>query len=158
MENKDLRLKLACMRESLFDEGFLDEFFVQLEEIEDDEINPNFVESIIDLYFTDGTDKVIKLGEELEKTALNRESVFSFGAKRVVQEVNNMRKLFNDNNIDGLRAAYKPMRDEHFTLRSRMIPYGELLHLLRQTPPPPPDDACSSTNDYAESSGSNETI
>ncbi|GAB2219720.1 hypothetical protein Droror1_Dr00007357 [Drosera rotundifolia] len=150
-------------------QGFLDEFFVQLEEVEDDEINPNFVESIIDLYFTDGTDKVIKLGEELEKTPLNRELVFrylynlkcssaSFGAKRVVQEVNNMRKLFNDNNIDGLRAAYKPMRDEHFSLRSRMIPYGELLNLLRQTPSPPPDDACSSTNDYTESSGSNETV
>ncbi|GAB2268361.1 hypothetical protein Dimus_003326 [Dionaea muscipula] len=152
-----------------FNKGLLDEFFIQLEETEDDERNPNFVESIINLYFSDGTREVQALGEELTRTPLNRDVVYrylyhlkcssaSFGARKVVEKVDDMRKFFNDNNIEGLKAAYPPMKDEHFALRRRMLPYGELLHLLKQEPSPPPPEASSANNDDIESIGSNDPM
>ncbi|GMH13699.1 hypothetical protein Nepgr_015540 [Nepenthes gracilis] len=131
-------------------QGFLDDLFLQLETIDDDEGSPKFVESVIGTYFTDATSKIEALGQEL------------FGARRVRREVDKMRLRFNANDIEGLKDAYQLMRNEHLELRSRMLPYAELLHILNsQAPPPavgPPADAVSVNNEDAESVDSNEPI
>ncbi|KAK4388804.1 histidine-containing phosphotransfer protein 5 [Sesamum angolense] len=52
MEAHQLQHQAACMRKALFDQGYLDEQFLQLEDLED-EANPNFVEEVVKLYYTD---------------------------------------------------------------------------------------------------------
>ncbi|CAK7356758.1 unnamed protein product [Dovyalis caffra] len=52
MERNQLRRQIALTRQSLLDQGFLDEQFIQLEELQDD-ANPNFVEEVVTLYYRD---------------------------------------------------------------------------------------------------------
>ncbi|KAG5578287.1 hypothetical protein H5410_058421 [Solanum commersonii] len=51
MENQKKR-QAAYMKRSLLDQGYLDEQFIHLEELQDD-ANPNFVEEVVKLYYTD---------------------------------------------------------------------------------------------------------
>ncbi|RZC81721.1 hypothetical protein C5167_044303 [Papaver somniferum] len=46
MSNKQMQKRVASMREALFKQGYLDEQFSMLEELEDTE-NPNFCEEIV---------------------------------------------------------------------------------------------------------------
>ncbi|XP_062106862.1 pseudo histidine-containing phosphotransfer protein 2-like [Humulus lupulus] len=43
--SNQMRKQIAVMRQSLFDQGFLDEQFIKLEDLQDD-ANPNFVEEV----------------------------------------------------------------------------------------------------------------
>ncbi|GMN37133.1 hypothetical protein TIFTF001_006577 [Ficus carica] len=70
MERNQLRRQIAVMRQSLFDQGFLDEQFVQLEELQDD-ANPNFVEEIATLYYRDSSRLIHNLDQALEKSPLD---------------------------------------------------------------------------------------
>ncbi|GAU50969.1 hypothetical protein TSUD_244390 [Trifolium subterraneum] len=45
-------MQLVAMKQSFFDQGLLDEQFIQLEELQDD-VNPDFVEEIVTLYYRD---------------------------------------------------------------------------------------------------------
>ncbi|KAL5053759.1 hypothetical protein RYX36_000113 [Vicia faba] len=54
MDRNNCRRQVAAMKQSLFDQGLLDEQFIQLEELQDD-ANPNFVEEIVTLYYRDSS-------------------------------------------------------------------------------------------------------
>ncbi|XP_077239669.1 uncharacterized protein LOC143880556 [Tasmannia lanceolata] len=51
-------------------QGFLDEQFVQLEELQDD-VNPNFVEEVVTLFFKDSARLVVNIEQALEKRPLD---------------------------------------------------------------------------------------
>ncbi|ESW09243.1 hypothetical protein PHAVU_009G111800 [Phaseolus vulgaris] len=52
MDKTKLRQQALFLRTSLFQEGFLDEQFIELEDLQDD-VNPNFVEEIVTLFYSD---------------------------------------------------------------------------------------------------------
>lgn len=45
-------------------QGFIDEQFVQLEELQDD-ANPNFVEEVVTLYYRDSTRLIVSIEQAL---------------------------------------------------------------------------------------------
>ena len=54
----DIKFRLAICQ------GFLDEQFVQLEELQDD-ANPNFVEEIVTLYYRDSSRLILSIEQAL---------------------------------------------------------------------------------------------
>ncbi|KAI3687384.1 hypothetical protein L1987_81079 [Smallanthus sonchifolius] len=52
--NHHTKRQINFTRNSLFEQGYLDDQFTQLEELQDD-ANPNFVEEIVTLFFSDST-------------------------------------------------------------------------------------------------------
>ncbi|KAL6006078.1 CCAAT-binding factor complex subunit Php5 [Asimina triloba] len=52
LEIFQLRRQAAYIKKSLFEQGYLDEQFLHLEELQDDS-NPNFVEEVVNLFFRD---------------------------------------------------------------------------------------------------------
>uniref|UniRef100_A0A7N0TU62 Histidine-containing phosphotransfer protein n=1 Tax=Kalanchoe fedtschenkoi TaxID=63787 RepID=A0A7N0TU62_KALFE len=52
--SNQMHRQISAMRQSLFDQGYLDEQFIQLEELQDDD-NPNFVEEVVTLYYRDSS-------------------------------------------------------------------------------------------------------
>ncbi|XP_034684377.1 pseudo histidine-containing phosphotransfer protein 5-like isoform X2 [Vitis riparia] len=70
MERNPLQRQVAYMRRSLFDQGYLDEQFVQLEDLQDD-ANPNFVEEIVTLFYTDSARLIHNIEQALESRPLD---------------------------------------------------------------------------------------
>ncbi|GFZ04199.1 HPT phosphotransmitter 4 [Actinidia rufa] len=70
MERSQMYRQLANVRKALFDQGFLDEQFVQLEELQDD-ANPNFVEEIVTLFYRDSIRLIQNIELALEKSPLD---------------------------------------------------------------------------------------
>ncbi|ESR40119.1 hypothetical protein CICLE_v10027101mg [Citrus x clementina] len=68
--NQQLRRQLASMRQSLFDQGHLDEQFILLEELQDD-ANPNFVEEVVTLHYRDSARLITTIERALEKSPLD---------------------------------------------------------------------------------------
>ncbi|KAI7733715.1 hypothetical protein M8C21_029612, partial [Ambrosia artemisiifolia] len=54
MEQNHTKRQIKVTRNSLFEQGYLDEQFSQLEDLQD-EANPNFVKEIVTLFFSDST-------------------------------------------------------------------------------------------------------
>ncbi|GAU24756.1 hypothetical protein TSUD_355850 [Trifolium subterraneum] len=81
-------MQLVAMKQSFFDQGLLDEQFIQLEELQDD-VNPDFVEEIVTLYYRDS----LRLISSLEQALI--------GAKKVKAECNLFREYCRAGNIEG---------------------------------------------------------
>ncbi|KAL0425023.1 UNVERIFIED_CONTAM: Histidine-containing phosphotransfer protein 4 [Sesamum radiatum] len=58
------------MKQSLFDQGYLDEQFVELEELQDD-ANPNFVEEVVASYYRDSARLLLNIEQALERKPLD---------------------------------------------------------------------------------------
>ncbi|KAJ8510204.1 hypothetical protein OPV22_000638 [Ensete ventricosum] len=58
--------QLVSMKKNLFDQGYLDEQFYQLEELQD-ESSPNFVEEVVTLFFRDSSRLVANIDQALKK-------------------------------------------------------------------------------------------
>ncbi|GMQ03495.1 hypothetical protein CsSME_00049272 [Camellia sinensis var. sinensis] len=65
MDRNQLQRQVAYMRKSLFDQGYLDEQFIQLEDLQDD-ANPNFVEEIVTLFYSDSARLIRNIDQGLE--------------------------------------------------------------------------------------------
>ncbi|KAF4362147.1 hypothetical protein F8388_023999 [Cannabis sativa] len=109
--NNQMRRQIAAMRQSLFDQGFLDEQFIQLEELQDD-ANPNFVEEVATLYYRDSSRLIYNLDQALEKSPLDfnkldnymhqlKGSSTSIGAKKVKAECTQFREYCRTANGEG---------------------------------------------------------
>ncbi|KAJ6372969.1 hypothetical protein OIU76_027326 [Salix suchowensis] len=98
MDRKQLQYQVACMRKSLFDQGYLDEQFNQLEDLQD-EANPNFVEEVVTLFYSDSA----RFIHNIEQAMINKPNIdygklddymhqfkgssSSFGAKKMHQDI-----------------------------------------------------------------------
>ncbi|XP_073115145.1 pseudo histidine-containing phosphotransfer protein 5-like isoform X2 [Elaeis guineensis] len=119
MEYSNLRHRAADMRKSLFDQGYLDEQFYQLEELQD-EVSPNFVEEVVTLFFRDSA----RLISNIEQTLI--------GASRVKNACTLCREYCDEKNLEGCLKLFHKLKREHAVLRQKL---GSYFQLLRQVGP-----------------------
>ncbi|XP_052183020.1 histidine-containing phosphotransfer protein 4 [Diospyros lotus] len=136
MERNQMHRQLANMRKSLFDQGFLDEQFVQLEELQDD-ANPNFVEEIVTLFYRDSARLIQNIEQALEKSPIDfskldsfmhqfRGSCSSIGAKKVQNECTHFREYCRAGNGEGCKRSFQQLKKEYATLRKKLETYFQL--------------------------------
>ncbi|KAL7140120.1 hypothetical protein ABFS83_09G100400 [Erythranthe nasuta] len=128
-----MQRQLATMKQSLFDQGYLDEQFVQLEELQDD-VNPNFVEEVVTLYYRDSVRLVQNLEQALEKNPLDfskldsymhqfKGSSSSIGAKKVKIECTQFREYCRTGNGEGCKRTFQQLKKEYATLKKKLEVY-----------------------------------
>ncbi|KAK0596000.1 hypothetical protein LWI29_011885 [Acer saccharum] len=113
MERNQSRRQLAVMRQSLFDQGYLDEQFIQLEELQDD-ANPNFVEEVVTLYYRDSARLVTSIEQAL------------IGAKKVKAESTQFREYCRAGNGEGCLRTFQQLKKEYTTLKKKLEAYFQL--------------------------------
>nr|ABK22601.1 unknown [Picea sitchensis] len=115
---------------SLFQEGFVDEQFTQLQQLQD-ESNPDFVAEVVCLFFEDSE----KLLGDLSKT-LNQEPVdfkrvdgcvhqfkgssSSIGARRVMNTCVTFRAFCQDKNREGCLYCLQQMKQECYLVKNKL--------------------------------------
>ncbi|PWZ18873.1 hypothetical protein Zm00014a_041465 [Zea mays] len=110
----DLRRQTISMKKSLFDQGYLDEQFSQLEELQDDS-SPNFVEEVVALFFKDSSRLMANIEQALEKYPQDfyrldslvhqfKGSGSSIGALRMKNECSMLKAHCNGRNLEGYRV------------------------------------------------------
>ncbi|CAB4272516.1 hypothetical protein PRUPE_3G059200 [Prunus persica] len=136
MDKNQSRRQVRLMRQSLFDQGFLDEQFIQLEELQDDS-NPNFVEEIATSYYRDSYRSLQAIELALEKTPRDfskldsymhqfKGSSSSIGAKKVKAECQQFREYCNAGNGEGCMRTFQALKKEHATLKKRLEAYFQM--------------------------------
>ncbi|EXB74580.1 Histidine-containing phosphotransfer protein 4 [Morus notabilis] len=137
MERNQSRRQIAVTRQSLFDQGFLDEQFVQLEELQDD-ANPNFVEEIATLYYRDSSRLINNLEQALEKSPLDfnkldnymhqlKGSSTSIGAKKVKAECTQFREYCRTGNGEGCVRTFQQLKKEYGLLKRKLEAYFQMV-------------------------------
>ncbi|XP_031277656.1 histidine-containing phosphotransfer protein 4-like [Pistacia vera] len=138
MDRNHLLRQVAYMKNSLFDQGYLDrEQFTQLEELQDD-ANPNFVEEIVTLYYNDSA----RLIQNMEQTLVNRPIDFvrleeilhqfkgsssSIGAKKVNDACTQLKEYCSAENTEGCSRTLQLVKQEHAVLRTRLETYFQMV-------------------------------
>ncbi|GMQ08525.1 hypothetical protein CsSME_00052212 [Camellia sinensis var. sinensis] len=136
MERSQMHRQLANMRKALFDQGFLDEQFVQLEELQDD-ANPNFVEEIVTLYYRDSSRSILNIEQALERSPQDftkldsymhqfKGSSSSIGAKKVKHECTQFREYCKEGNGEGCKRTFQQLQKEYSTLKKKLEAYFQL--------------------------------
>ncbi|KAE8696425.1 Histidine-containing phosphotransfer protein 4 [Hibiscus syriacus] len=136
MDRNPLRRQLQIMRKSFFDQGYLDEQFVQLEELQD-EANPNFVEEVVTLYYRDSARLILSIEQALERKPFDfnkldahmhqfKGSSSSIGAKKVKAESTQFREYCKSRNREGCTRCFQQLKKEYATLRKKLEAYFQL--------------------------------
>ncbi|KAF8025641.1 hypothetical protein BT93_F2472 [Corymbia citriodora subsp. variegata] len=134
--NNQLQRQVALMRQSLFDQGYLDEQFVQLEELQDD-TNPNFVEEVVTLYYRDSARLIASIEQALDKSPLDfnkldsymhqfKGSSSSIGGRKVKTECSQFREYCRTGNGEGCIRTFQQVKREYSTLRKKLEAYFQL--------------------------------
>ncbi|XP_019704407.1 pseudo histidine-containing phosphotransfer protein 2 isoform X1 [Elaeis guineensis] len=142
MEHSSLQRQVAYGKKSLVDQGYLDEQFYELEELED-EASPNFVEEVVTLFFCDSSRLVANIEQALEKCPQDfrrlgslahqlKDSTTSIGALRVKNECTRFREYCDEENLQGCQGSFQKVKREHAILKQKLEAYFQL---LRQTGP-----------------------
>ncbi|KAG8067388.1 hypothetical protein GUJ93_ZPchr0005g14565 [Zizania palustris] len=137
MEYSNLRRQTIFMKKNLFDQGFLDEQFNQLEELQD-ESSPNFVEEVVDLFFKDSSRLLTNIEQAIDKYPQDfyrldslvhqfKGSGSSIGALRVKNECSVFKAHCNDRSLEGCRRSFQKIKREHATLKQKLESYFQLL-------------------------------
>lgn len=132
-----MRRQIIFMKKSLFDQGYLDEQFNQLEELQD-ESSPNFVEEVVTLFFKDSSRLLTNIEQATEKYPQDfyrldslvhqlKGSGYSIGALRMKNECSVFEAHCNDKNLEGCRRSFQKMKREHATLKQKLESYFQLL-------------------------------
>ncbi|KAL0415181.1 UNVERIFIED_CONTAM: Histidine-containing phosphotransfer protein 4 [Sesamum latifolium] len=131
-----MQRQLANMKQSLFDQGYLDEQFIQLEELQDDS-NPNFVEEVVTLYYRDSARLIHNIDQALEKNPLDfgkldsymhqfKGSSSSIGAKKVKIECTQFREYCRTGNAEGCKKTFQQLKKEYTTLKKKLEVYFQV--------------------------------
>ncbi|KAL3498521.1 hypothetical protein ACH5RR_041253 [Cinchona calisaya] len=126
----------ASMRETLFDQGYLDEQFIQLEELQDD-ANPNFVEDVVKVFYTDSARLIRNIEAEMGKHPIDFEklddamhrfkgSSSGIGAKKVKNECTQFQDYCKEGNAEGCFRAFQVVKQEHETLKRKLDTYFQV--------------------------------
>ncbi|KAJ8758709.1 hypothetical protein K2173_000430 [Erythroxylum novogranatense] len=140
MDRSSLHQQISTLRQSLLDEGILDQRFTQLENLETKD-NPDFVEDIFDLYFRDSTRYIASIEQSLQQTPVDsfkldktlyrlKGSSASVGAIKIKREVNQMRAYCEEGNLDRAKESFELLKLEHSTFRDKLEPYLEVCSSL----------------------------
>ncbi|XP_030967666.1 pseudo histidine-containing phosphotransfer protein 2-like [Quercus lobata] len=141
MAGSSLQQQIASMRQSLFDEGLLNEQFIELEKLEDAS-DPNFVKNVINVFLTDSLKNVtgieesllhLKADEPLDITELGKflhrlkSGCLGIGAKKVPIEVEKMLQCYEAGDMEGMKTILPTMKQEYNILENKLEAYFELL-------------------------------
>ncbi|KAF5466526.1 hypothetical protein F2P56_016444 [Juglans regia] len=133
MERNQMHKHIFLMRQSFFDQGLLDEQFIQLEELQDD-ANPNFVEEVVTLYYRDSSRTLLNIEQSLEKNPLDfnkldnymhqfKGSSTSIGAKKVKAECTQFREYCRAGNGEGCMRTFQQLKKEYAILKKKLETY-----------------------------------
>ncbi|XP_059456378.1 histidine-containing phosphotransfer protein 4 isoform X2 [Corylus avellana] len=133
MERNQMHRQVSVMRQSLFDQGYLDEQFIQLEELQDD-ANPNFVEEVVTLYYRDSSRLILSIDQALERNPLDfnkldtymhqfKGSSTSIGAKKVKAECTQFREYCKVGNGEGCMRTFQQAKKEYTILKRKLEAY-----------------------------------
>ncbi|KAH7686351.1 Two-component phosphorelay intermediate involved in MAP kinase cascade regulation protein [Dioscorea alata] len=124
-------------------EGYLDEQFHQLEELQDD-VSPNFVEEVVTLFFRDSSRLIGTIEQALQKhpqdfhrlrTHVERlkGSSCSIGALKVKSECTLLGEYCDEGNMDRCLRSFQKVKREHAILRQKLEAYFQLLRQVGPT-------------------------
>ncbi|XP_055834682.1 histidine-containing phosphotransfer protein 4-like [Solanum dulcamara] len=136
MENQKKHQAAASMKRSLLDQGYLDEQFIHLEELQDD-ANPNFVEEVVKLYYTDSARYIRNIELALENGPHDfarldnmmyqfKGSSSSIGARRVKRQCSQFQEYCNAKNIEGCKNIFQGLKQEYATLKTKLETYFQM--------------------------------
>ncbi|XP_051148021.1 histidine-containing phosphotransfer protein 4-like [Andrographis paniculata] len=128
-----MQRQLATMKQSFFNQGYLDEQFVQLEELQDDS-NPNFVEEVVASYYRESARFLVSIEQALDKNPLDyckldsfmhhfTSSTSSIGAKRVKAECTLFREYCRARNCEGCKRSFRQLKKEYSSLKNKLEAY-----------------------------------
>ncbi|CAA0837287.1 Histidine-containing phosphotransfer protein 4 [Striga hermonthica] len=128
-----MQRQLANMKQLLFDQGYLDEQFHQLEELQDD-ANPNFVEEVVTLYYRDSARLIQNIEQALEKKPIDfvkldsimhqfKGSSSSIGARKVKIEATQFREHCRVGDGEGCKKTFQQLKKEYAALKKKLENY-----------------------------------
>ncbi|MCD7467603.1 hypothetical protein HAX54_005132 [Datura stramonium] len=133
---RNMQRQAASMKRNLFNQEYLDEQFNELEELQDDD-NPNFVEEVVNLFFTDSVRLIRNIDLALANGPYDfgrlddmmhqfKGSSSSIGAKRVKRECSQFQEYCNERNIEGCKRAFQGVKQEYATLKTKLDTYFQI--------------------------------
>ncbi|KAK1360207.1 Histidine-containing phosphotransfer protein [Heracleum sosnowskyi] len=136
MERNQMHRRLANMKKSLLDQGFLDEQFLRLEELQDAS-NPNFVEEVVTLYYRDSARLILNIQQSLDNIPLDfakldghihqlKGSSSSIGDKKVKNECTKFHEHCHARNADRCMRTFQQLQKDYSILRNKLKTYFQL--------------------------------
>ncbi|XP_022720086.1 histidine-containing phosphotransfer protein 1-like [Durio zibethinus] len=130
MDVVQLQRQLVDYRTSLYHEGFLDEQFTQLQELQD-ENNPHFVVEVVSLFFEDSERHLNELTTALEQQSVDfrrvdahvhqlKGSSSSIGAQRVQQVCIAFRNYCEEQNVEGCLECLQQVKHEYSLVKTKL--------------------------------------
>ncbi|ERM97696.1 hypothetical protein AMTR_s00130p00121320 [Amborella trichopoda] len=115
---------------SLFQEGYLDDQFTQLQQLQD-EVNPDFVVEVVSLFFQDSEKLLTDLGRTLEAQPVDfkrvdacvhqlKGSSSSIGAQRVKNVCIPFRVSCEEKNRDGCLRCLRQVEQEFVFIKNKL--------------------------------------
>ncbi|KAI4337521.1 hypothetical protein L6164_015926 [Bauhinia variegata] len=143
MDKSLLQRQASSMRRALFDQGYLDEQFIELEDLQDDS-NPNFVEEIVTLFYKESARTVYNIEQALMSRPLDftkleeymhkfKGSSSSIGAKKVKNECTKFSEYCDAENTDGCVRTFQQIKQEYSTLKNKLETYFQVAREAAQT-------------------------
>ncbi|EFH50220.1 predicted protein [Arabidopsis lyrata subsp. lyrata] len=134
---KSLHLQVQEMRQSFFDEGYLNSQYTQLEALAKD-TNPNFIIEIITLYFRDSPNgarsnrgthdyQMHSSVRKQQRQASYNIFVICIGASKVFKELQKANTSLKASNTEGIKVALGDIKKEHSKLRAKFETYFQLM-------------------------------
>ncbi|GMY21333.1 histidine-containing phosphotransfer protein 1-like [Fagus crenata] len=125
-----LQRQLADHTALLFHEGFLDEQFNQLQQLQD-ESNPDFVVEVVSLFFEDSDRLLNELAKALEQQTVDYKKVdahvhqlkgssSSIGAQRVQRVCIAFRNSCEEQNIEGCLKSLQQVKHEYSLVKTKL--------------------------------------
>ncbi|GMI79264.1 histidine-containing phosphotransmitter 1 [Hibiscus trionum] len=130
MDLVKLQRQWVDYRASLYKEGFLDEQFTQLQELQD-ENNPDFVVEVVSLFFEDSERLLNELTTALEQQSIDfkrvdahvhqlKGSSSSIGAQRVQTSCIAFRNYCEEQNVEGCLTCLQQVRLEYSLVKTKL--------------------------------------
>ncbi|XP_058222358.1 histidine-containing phosphotransfer protein 1-like [Rhododendron vialii] len=130
MDVVQLQKQLADYTRSLFNEGFLDDQFNQLQQLQD-ESNPEFVVEVVSLFFQDSQRLVNELAKDLEQQSVDFKKVdahvhqlkgssSSIGAQRVQKACISFRNYCDEQNTEGCLKCLQQLKNEYSLVKNKL--------------------------------------
>ncbi|KAK3418498.1 histidine-containing phosphotransfer protein 1 [Eucalyptus grandis] len=130
MDVAQLKRQLFEYTTLLFHEGFLDEQFTQLQQLQD-ENNPDFVVEVVSLFFDDSQRLLNELAKALDQQNIDFKKVdahvhqlkgssSSIGAQRVQRVCIAFRNYCQDKNVEGCLKCLQQVKQEYSLLKNKL--------------------------------------
>ncbi|KAJ6413909.1 HISTIDINE PHOSPHOTRANSFER PROTEIN [Salix viminalis] len=125
-----LQRQLVDYTAQLFNEGFLDDQFNQLQQLQD-ESNPDFVVEVVTLFFEDSERLLNELAKALEQQSIDyrkidahvhqlKGSSSSIGAQRVQKVCIAFRNYCEERNIEGCQKCLQQVKNEYSLVKTKL--------------------------------------